>query len=110
MSNFLPTWGFKSIDPEEFNQNKYTSNSSKGCVLEVDLENPIELRELHNIYLLAPDKIEIKREMLYDTIFLLKILKNQYLTLITIRMFNLPEASTKTKKKIHHVLEFNQSQ
>ena len=44
--------------------NKYTSNSSKGCVLEVDLEYPKELRELHNDYPLAPDKIEIKREIL----------------------------------------------
>ena len=46
--------------------NKYTSNSSKTCVLEVDLESPQELRELHNDYLLAPFKIEIKREMLFD--------------------------------------------
>ena len=44
--------------------NKYTSNSSKGCFLEVDLEYSKELRELHNHYPLAPDKIEIKREML----------------------------------------------
>ena len=43
--------------------NKYTSNSSKGCVLEVDLEYPKELCELHNYYPVAPDKIEIKREM-----------------------------------------------
>ena len=43
--------------------NKYTSNSSKGRVLEVDLKYPKELRELHNDYPLAPDKIEIKREM-----------------------------------------------
>ena len=42
----------------------YTSNSSRRCVLEVDLEYPKELRELHNGYLLDPDKIEIKREML----------------------------------------------
>ena len=33
--------------------NKY--NSSKGCVLEVDLEYPKELPELHNDYPLAPD-------------------------------------------------------
>ena len=46
--------------------NKYTSNSSKECVLEVDLEYPRELRELHNDYPLSPDKIEIKREMLSD--------------------------------------------
>ena len=46
--------------------NKYTSNSSKGCVLEVDLEYPKELRELYNSYTLAPDKIELKREMLSE--------------------------------------------
>ena len=46
--------------------NKYTSNSTKGCVLEDDLEHPKELRELHNDYLLAPDKIKIKREMLSE--------------------------------------------
>ena len=60
----LPTSGFK--DPKEFDFNKDTSNSSKGCVLKVDLEYPKELRELHNDYTLASDKIEIKREMLSD--------------------------------------------
>ena len=44
--------------------NKYDSNSSKGCVLEVDLEYLKELRKSHNDYPLTPDKIEIKREML----------------------------------------------
>ena len=44
--------------------NKYTSNSSKGCVIEVDLEYPKEFRELYNDYPLAPDKIKIKREKL----------------------------------------------
>ena len=63
-SQFFPISGFKWIDPKEFNLNKYTSNSSKGCVLKVDLEYPKELHELHNDYPLAPDKIEIKREML----------------------------------------------
>ena len=63
MVKFLPTSGFKWIDPKEFDLNKYTSNSSKGCVLEVDLEYPKELQELHNDYPLAPDKIEIKREI-----------------------------------------------
>ena len=43
--------------------NKYASNSSKGCVLEVDLEYP---EELHNDYPLATDKTEIKREMLSE--------------------------------------------
>ena len=46
--------------------NKYTSNSSKGCVLEVDLEYPKELQKLHNDYPLDPDDIEIKSEMLFE--------------------------------------------
>ena len=66
MPKFLPISGFKWIDPKEFDLNKYTGNSSKGCVLEVDLEYPKELHELHNDYHLAPDKIEIKREMLSE--------------------------------------------
>ena len=64
MSKFIPTSGFEWIDAKESDLNKYTSNSSKGCVLEFDLEYPKELRELHNNYSLTPDKIEIKREML----------------------------------------------
>ena len=40
------------------------SNSSEGCVLEVDLEYSKELSELHNDYSLAPNKIEIKWAML----------------------------------------------
>ena len=66
MSKFLPISGFKWIDPKELDLNRYTSNSSKGCVLEVDLEYPKELRELRNDYSLALDKIEIKREMLSE--------------------------------------------
>ena len=66
MSKFLLTSGFKWIYPKEFDLNKYTSHSSKDCVLEVNLEYPKDLRELHNDYPLAPDEIEIKREMLGD--------------------------------------------
>ena len=65
-SKFLPTSGFKWIDPNEFDLNKYTSNSSKGYIHEVDLEYPKQLHELGNDSSLAPDKIEIKREMLSE--------------------------------------------
>ena len=57
MSKFLPVSGFKWVDPKEFDLNKYTSDSSKGCVFEVDLEYPKELRELQNDYRLASDKM-----------------------------------------------------
>ena len=46
--------------------NKYTTNISKGCVLDVDLAYPKEPRQFHNDYPLAQDKIEIKREMLCE--------------------------------------------
>ena len=68
--------------------NQYTGNSSKECVLQVDLEYCKELRELHNEYQLAPDKIELKREMLCEYQLkiadlissLLVILKNWFIT------------------------------
>ena len=64
VSDFLPTSEFKWIDPKDFNLNKYASNIPNGCVLQVDLEYLKQLRELHNDYPLAPDKLEIKRETL----------------------------------------------
>ena len=66
ISRFLPTSGFKWIDHKEFDLNKYPSNSSKVCVLKVDLEYPKVLWELHSDYPLAPDKIVIKKEMLSE--------------------------------------------
>ena len=38
ISQFLPTNGFKWIDPKEFDSNKYNTNSSKACLLEFDFE------------------------------------------------------------------------
>ena len=61
MTKFLPTISYKWIDPKKFDLNKYTSNSSMGCVLEVHFEYPKELDEFHNDYPLASDKIEIKK-------------------------------------------------
>ena len=55
MYKFLSKSGFKWIYFKEFDLNKDTGNSFKGCVLEVDPESD---------YPLAPDKIEIKKEML----------------------------------------------
>ena len=62
ISKFLPTSGSKCIDPKDFDLINYISNSSKGCVLKVDLEYPKELRELHNDFPLAPAKIKIKEK------------------------------------------------
>ena len=40
MSKYLPKSGFKWMDSKEFDLNKFTSNSFKGWVLEVNLEYP----------------------------------------------------------------------
>ena len=64
MSTYFPTTSLKWIDPKEFELNKYTNNRSKRCVLQVFPEYSKELIELHSDYPLAPDKIEIEREML----------------------------------------------
>ena len=45
MLKFLPTNGFRRLDPNEFDLNKYTRSISKGCVTEVDLEYLRELWE-----------------------------------------------------------------
>ena len=66
MSKFLPTSVLKWMDPKEFDLNKHASNSSKKCVLEVDLKYLKELHQLRNNYALAPEKIEIKRQMLFE--------------------------------------------
>ena len=79
ISKFLPTSGFKWIDPKEFDLNKYSSNCSKECVPEVDLEYPKGLLELHKDYSLAPDKIDIKREILFD--YLLKTVNLNNITI-----------------------------
>ena len=64
MSKFLSTGQFKWIESNDFDSNRYSGNSWKGYVLEVDLEYPKELCELHKDCLLALDKIKIKTEFL----------------------------------------------
>ena len=66
LKKYPPASGFEWTDPKDFDLNKCTNNSSKGCVLKVDLEYPKELHELHNGNPLAPDKIEIKRARLFE--------------------------------------------
>ena len=97
----------------------------KRCILEVGLEYPKELRQLHNDYLLAPDKIEIKREMLFE--YQLKIADLCNIPIGNVKKL-VPNFFDKEKylihyenlqlylrlglkiKKIHHLWEFNQPQ
>ena len=105
--------------------NKYTSNSSKGRVLEVDLEYPKEFQELNDDYSLALDKLQIKREILSE--YQLKINDLYNIPIVNVKKWVL-NVFDKEKyvihyenlqlylklrlklKAIHRVLEFIQSQ
>ena len=64
MSQYLPTGGFEWLTEEEVDLSKYNDESEKGLVLEVDLEYPEELHDLHNDYPLAAEKIKVTEDML----------------------------------------------
>jgi len=66
MSQSLPCRDFKWLDPEEVILDNYDENSYKGIILEVDLEYPDELHDLHNDYPCAPEKIVVTDDMLSD--------------------------------------------
>ena len=56
MSKPLPTHGFKWMKDNELNVWE-----KMPCILEVDLEYPKELHDLHNDYPLAPEQIEVDK-------------------------------------------------
>ena len=67
MIQFLPTGEFKWVSEQElasFNVMEVDDEAETGYILEVDLEYPQELHDLHNDYPLAPEKMQISPEML----------------------------------------------
>ena len=65
MSEYLPYREFKWLENvDEFDLMSISEKSPKGYFLEVDLEYPDELYELHNDYPLAPEKLAGSSNML----------------------------------------------
>ena len=65
MSEYLPYEGFKWLkNVDKFDVMSINEKSPIGYFLEVDLEYPDELHELHNDYPLAPEKPAISSDML----------------------------------------------
>ena len=62
MSKFIRRTGFNWLHAAKFGLDKHDDNSSQNCLLELDLEYPKELHELHKYYYpLAPEKLEVKK-------------------------------------------------
>ena len=67
MSQYLPTGNFKWMTDKEIsktNLGKYKADSKEGLILEVDLEYPKELHDLHNDYPIASEKVKVSNDML----------------------------------------------
>ena len=127
MSQYLPTGNFKWLSQKRIkktNLGKYTENSKKGLILEVDLEYPQELHNLHNDFPLGPEKIKVAKDMLSDYCKqiadkfnissglvhkLIPTLNDKEKYILHYRNLQLYLSLGLKLKKIHRVLQFNQS-
>ena len=67
MSQYLPTGNFKWMTDKEVSKidlGKYKADVKKELILEVDLEYPQELHDIHNDYPVAPEKVKVSNNML----------------------------------------------
>ena len=127
ISQYLPTGGFKWLTEKQIENTelaKHNDNSKKGLILEVDLEYPKELHDLHNDYPLGAEKVKVTESML--SVYCQKI-ANKYNISTGLVYKLIPTLNKKEKyvlhyrnlqlyldlglklKKVHRVLEFNQS-
>ena len=127
MSQYLPTGGFKWLTEKQINNinlANYKDDSKKGLILEVDLQYPEEIHKLHNDYRLGPEKVKVTESMLSDycqkiankykisTGLVHKLIstlcdKEKYV--LHYRNLQLYLDLGLKLKKVHRVLEFNQS-
>ena len=127
MSQYLPTGGFKWLSQKQIdkiNLAKYEVDSKKGLILEVDLEYPEKLHDLHNDYPLASEKLKVTKDMLSP--YCKKIAEKYGISIGLVQKL-IPTLSKKEKyvlhyrnlqlyldlglkvTKVHRVLEFNQT-
>ena len=125
MSEYLPYEKFEWLENiDGFNVMTINEKSDIGYILEVDLEYPKELHELHNDYSLAPEKLAVSSDMLSE--YCRKIADKYQIKVGDVKKLT-PNLGNKTNyvvhykniqlylslemklTKIHRVLEFKQS-
>ena len=127
MSQYLPTGGFKWLTEKQINKinlAQYNEDSNKGLLIEVDLEYPKELHDLHNDYPLAAERVCVNNNMLskyckriaakYNISTglvhkLIPTLSNKEKYVLHYRNLQLYLELGLKINKVHRVLEFNQS-
>ena len=127
MSQYLPTGGFRWMKKEHIDKidlAKYKEDSKNGLILEVDLEYPEKLHDLHNDYPLAAEKVKVMSDMLSNYC---KKISEKYNISTGLVSKLIPTLGSKEKyvlhyrnlqlyidlglkvTKVHRVLKFNQS-
>ena len=127
MSQYLPTGNFKWMSDKEIKKidlGKYKADGKKGLILEVDLEYPQELHDLHNDYPVCPEKVKVLNDMCSG--YCRKIAEKYNISIGLVSKL-IPMLKDKTEyvlhyhnlqlyldlglkiKEVHRVLEFNQS-
>ena len=127
MSQYLPMGNFKWMDDKEIEKidlGKYKEDGKKGLILEVDLEYPQELHDLHNDYPVCPEKVRMSNDILsgycekiaekYNISIglvskLIPMLRDKKEYLLHYRNLQLYLDLGLKIKKIHRVLKFDQS-
>ena len=127
MPQYLPTCGFKWLTANQINKldiHSLNPDEEEGLILEVDLEYPHELHDLHNDYPLAVEKMKVTKDMLSP--YCKQILEKYNVSIGQVSKL-VPTLANKEKyvlhyrnlqlylelglklKTIHRALEFNQS-
>ena len=127
MSQYLPTGGFKWLTEKQINKinlAQYNEDSNKGLLIEVDLEYPKDLHDLHNDYPLAAERVCVNNNMLSEyckriatkynistglVSKLIPTLSNKEKNVLNYRNLQLYLDLGLKINKVHRVLEFNQS-
>ena len=124
MCQYLPTSGFKWSEKNIDDVLKTGEDSEHGYILEVDLEYPEDLQDLHNDYPLAPESLVVANELFssYQKDLINKLgstggnvsklvpnLMDKEKYILHYRNLQLYVSLGMKIKQVHKVLEFNQS-
>ena len=101
MSKYLPYGEFRWVkNVDGFDVMSFNKKSDTGYFLEVDLDYPDELHELHNDYPLAPEKLAVSNDML--SAYCKKIADKYDIKVGDVKKL-IPNLGNKTKYVVHYI-------